>query len=40
MTTSKWDQLENSTEDNSVDSSQNDIQDSNDTVDSRFVIIC
>lgn len=35
MTTSKWDQLE-STEDNSIDSSHNDIQDSSDTTDSRY----
>ncbi|GLV43053.1 uncharacterized protein CBL_14269 [Carabus blaptoides fortunei] len=34
MTTSKWDQLEG-TEDNSIDSSHNDVQDSSDTTDSR-----
>lgn len=40
MTTSKWDLLENSTEDNSLDSSQNEVQDSNDATDSRLVCGC
>lgn len=35
MTTSKWDQLENSLEDGSMDSTQCDIVDSTDLNDSR-----
>lgn len=38
MTTSKWDQIENTVEDGSMDSSQNDTQ-TDDASDSRFVPI-